>query len=226
MNNENYRPKNPLTRRNLPHWQATDGVYAIVFRLDGSLPKKVIIRLQEERTEAKKALLEKGLPEDVTKIELNKMRRLYFGKFDALLNENHSGPHFLKEPTIAQIVADAIMFFDENRYKVINYCIMSNHVHLTFYKLTQELGHILGSIKKYTARQINLHRQSVGRKVWISESYDHLVRDRGDLAFYHTYTLENPVTAGLVTHWQDYPFTYARPGFEAFYQLELLRPLE
>jgi len=222
MNNENYRPKNPITRRNLPHWQATDGVYAIVFRLDGSLPKAVITRLQEERAEAKKILLEKGLPEDVIKIELNKMRRFYFGKFDALLNENHSGPDFLKEPAIAKIVADAIMFFNEKRYKVINYCIMSNHVHLTFYKLTQELGDILGSIKKYTARQINLFRQCVGRRVWLSESYDHLVRDRADLVFYHTYTLENPVMANIVACWQDYPFTYARPGFEAFYQPDLL----
>ena len=224
MNNENYQPKNPMARRNLPHWQATDGVYAIVFRLAGSLPKEVIRRLQEERAEAKKALLKKGLPEDAIKIELSKMRRLYFGKFDALLNENHSGPHFLKDPNIAKIVADAIMFFDDKRYKVINYCIMSNHVHLTFYKLTQELGSILGSIKKYTARQINLLHQCVGRRVWLSESYDHLVRDRGDLAFYHTYTLENPVIAGLVTHWQDYPFTYALTGFEAFYQPELLHP--
>lgn len=217
-----YQPKRIRARRNLPHWQTVNGVYSTVFRLDGSLPKEVIIRLQEERKFVQKTLFEKELSENEIKKELSKMRQLYFGKFDSLLDNNKSGPHFLKEPAVAKIVADAIMYFDEKRYTVIDYCIMSNHVHLTFYKLTEEIGELLGSIKKFSSRQINLLHNSVGRRVWLIESYDHQVRDREDLAFYHTYTLENPVTAGIVTRWEEYPFSYARSGFEAFYQPHLL----
>lgn len=220
--NENYHPKNPLSKRNLPHWQATNGVYAIVFRLAGSLPKSVIVQLQKERNAVKQALLQEGLPSDIIKVRLARIQRFYFGKFDTLLEENHKGPHYLKEPAVAKIVADSIMHFNNKRYKVIDYCIMSNHVHLTFYKLTHELGEVLGSIKKYTARQINLLHNCVGRKVWLAESYDHLVRDRGELAFYHTYALENAVMAKIVTRWEDHPYTYAQPDFEAFYQPELL----
>ena len=219
---EIYQPKQLRHHRNLPHWQAPNGVYSNVFRLAGSLPQDVIQQLQEERTFAKKTLLKKGLSEEVTMKELSKMRQFYFGKFDDLLDNNHTGPHFLKEPAAAQIVADAILYFDEKRYTIIDYTIMSNHVHLTFYQLTQELGEVLGSIKKYSARQINLLHNCTGRQVWLHESYDHLVRNQYELAFYHTYTLENPVKAKIVTHWQDYPFTYARPGFEAFYQPHLL----
>lgn len=219
---EIYQPKRLRYYRYLPHWQAPDGTYAIIFRLDGSLPKEVVLRLKEERTLAKKALLKKGFSEEETKIELSKMRQFYFGKFDDLLDNNHTGPNFLKEPAVAQIVADAIMHFDEKRYKVIDYTIMSNHVHLTFCELTQEIGEVLGSIKKYSAKQINLLHNCIGRQVWLYDSYDHLVRDQYELAFYHTYTLENAVKAKIVSRWQDYPFTYARPGFEEFYQPQLL----
>jgi len=222
---ETYQLQRLRARRNLPHWQAPNGVYTTIFRLDGSLPKEVVLRLQEERKFAMKTLLAKGLSEEITKKEVTKTRQFYFGKFDALLDNNHTGPNFLKEPAVAKIVADAILHFDEKRYKVIDYCIMSNHVHLTFYKLTRELGDLLGSIKKFSARQINLLHNCVGRQVWLHESYDHLIRDREDLAFYHTYSLENPVLAGIVAHWEDYPFTYTRTGFESFYQPHLLSPL-
>lgn len=188
-----------------------------MFRLNGSLPKEVVLRLREERDLAKKELLKKGLPNEVIKQELNKMRRLYFGKFDDLLDNVHTGPHFLKQPDVAKIVADAILHFNEERYTVINYCIMSNHVHLTLSKLQGEIGDLLGSIKKFTARKINLLHDCVGRQVWVYESYDHLIRDEEDLIFHHTYTLENPVKAGIVSSWLDFPFTYARPEFDAFY---------
>lgn len=220
--NKIYLPKRLRYSRYLPHWQAPNGVYAIVFRLNGSLPKDVLIRLQQERAIAKKELLEKTLSEEEIKQELKNIHRFYFGKFDDLLDNSHTGPHFLKEPKIAKIVEDAIMFFDGKKYTVIDYCIMSNHVHLTFYNLIKEIGDLLGSIKKYSARQINLLHNCVGRQVWLFDSYDHLVRDREELTFYHTYTLENPVKADIVSKWDDYPFTYARPGFEVFYQPQLL----
>ena len=220
---ETYQPKQLRYYRNLPHWQASNGIYAIVFRLNGSLPKEAIEQLQEERAFAKKELLQKGLSEAATLAELSKMRQFYFGKFDGLLDNIHKGPHFLKESAVASIVADAIMYFDEKRYEVINYTIMSNHVHLTFQKLTKELGEVLGSMKKYSARQINLLHNCEGRQVWQHESYDHLVRNPMELAYYHTYTLENPVKANIVSKWEDYPYTYARSGYEQYYQPHLLK---
>ncbi|MEM6319484.1 MAG: transposase [Bacteroidota bacterium] len=212
-----YQPKRLRTRRNLPHWQAPDGIYTIIFRLKGSLPKAIIERLRDERAFHKKSLLKRGLSKEETAVKLRKMQRLYYGKFDTLLDNTSTGPHFLKVPQIAQIVADAIMHFDGKRYQVIDYCIMSNHVHLTFCQLTKELGDILGSIKKFSSRQINLLQDCVGRQVWMQESYDHLIRDWDDLAFYHTYNINNPVSAGIVMHWTDYPFTYANPDYEEYY---------
>lgn len=217
-----YQPKKRRYRRRLPHWQEENGVYAVVFRLAGSLPKAVVDRLKKERKAAIRQIMNKGLSEEIAKTQLRQTRQFYFGKFDDLLDNNHTGPHFLKEPKVAMIVEDAITHFDGDRYKIIDYTIMSNHVHLTFYKLTREVGDILGSIKKFSARQINILHHQVGRNVWQIESYDHLVRDRADLTFYHTYTLENAVKAKIVSKWEDYPFTYTCEGFEEFYQPQIL----
>ena len=213
---ETFRPLQPHHNRKLPHWQVTDGVYFVTFRLKNSLPLNVINQLRYTRELEENKLLLKDLPKDEIKTELKKLKHLYFGKFDDLLDNNSSGPHFLKEPNVAKIVENSILHFDEQRYKVICYIIMSNHVHLVFYKLQLELEKILGSMKKFSARQINqLHGQE-GRTVWMAESYDHIIWSRKELAHWVTYTLNNSTKARLVAHWQQYPYVYLRNGFEEF----------
>ena len=142
-----YHPQKMRRRRNHPHWQSLDGVYFITFRLSGSLPKEVIEELRLERLITEKNLLEKGLSKEETQLELKELRHLYYGKFDELLDNSTTGPHFLEEPEAAQIVINAIMHFDNERYKIICYTIMSNHVHFVFYKLQMEIQDILGSLK-------------------------------------------------------------------------------
>ena len=211
-----YSPLNEYRSRNLPHWQTPDGVYFITFRLKDSLPKEVINRLRYEKEMTKNELLTKGLSEEELKIELQQLRHLYFGKFDDLLDKTKQGPNFLKEPKVAKIVGDSIMYFDEERYKIICYIIMSNHVHLVFYKLQMEIQDILGSIKKFSARKINELHDKKGRTVWLAESYDHLIWSRKELAHWVTYTLNNSTKIGLVKHWKDFPYCYLREGFEDF----------
>jgi len=63
------------------------------------------------------------------------------------------------------------------------------------------------SLKGFTAREANkaLHRQGA---FWETESYDHWVRDDAELDRIVTYVLNNPVKAGFVRHWQDWPHSY------------------
>jgi len=216
-----YHPKSLKRKRNLPHWQQSDGVYFITFRLKNSLPKSIITQLQDEKMVAELTLKQRGLPNQDLKKDLKKLHHLYFGKFDEQLEQNKEGPHFLSQPNLAKIVADAILYFDNERYKVICFTIMSNHVHLVFYKLQKEIEKILGSIKRYSAREINLVRGTTGESVWTQESYDHIIRSRTELANWVTYTLNNPVKINLVKRWEDYQFNYLRKGFEEFYVTRL-----
>jgi REP element-mobilizing transposase RayT len=68
------------------------------------------------------------------------------------------------------------------------------------------LQDILHSIKLYTARQINKNENRKGQ-LWEHESFDTTIRN--DKHFYRVveYTLNNPVSAGLVKDWNDWPGT-------------------
>ena len=65
------------------------------------------------------------------------------------------------------------------------------------------------SIKGYTARQANLILERQGY-FWQHESYDHIVRDPAELDRIRRYILNNPVKAGLVDEWRDWPWSYCR----------------
>jgi putative transposase len=42
---------------------------------------------------------------------------------------------------------------------------------------------------------------------WQKNFYDHIMREKEDLAAHVKYVLENPVRKGLVSRWEDYPFS-------------------
>jgi REP element-mobilizing transposase RayT len=110
------------------------------------------------------------------------------------------------------------------RYELVAFCIMPNHVHLlirSFVNITAEhqgktakypLADTLRLIKGSTARECNL---TLGRsgKFWHHESYDHYVRDEEEFERIIKYILNNPVKAGLVKEWNQWKFTYINPNF-------------
>ena len=69
------------------------------------------------------------------------------------------------------------------------------------------------NIKGPTAIQAN---KALGRngQFWMTESYDHYIRDDHELDRIHTYILNNPIKADLVKDWKDWPFSYSKSGLE------------
>jgi REP element-mobilizing transposase RayT len=65
------------------------------------------------------------------------------------------------------------------------------------------------SLKRRTATESNRVLQRRGQ-FWHRESYDHIVRDEKELNRIRNYVLNNPVKAGLVERWQDWPWTYCK----------------
>ncbi len=92
---------------------------------------------------------------------------------------------------------------------------MPDHMHLI---LTPCLGprgkpwtlvRIAGSIKSYSAHQINRRAGRLG-PVWQRGFYDRIVRSESDLEEKVRYLWENPVRAGIVEAPEDYPFAWNR----------------
>jgi len=207
--------KKVFYRRNLPHWQPDDAVLFITARLHGSLPKEVVLSLKEERELYQKHLEKEGLSEKELKEALQQSRELYFGKFDDLLDNNKTGPHWLKNERVAQIWVDALKYFDNERYKVICSTTMSNHVHFIFYQLKQPIRSIMHSLKSYTANEVNKILGREGR-FWQEESFDRVVRNQEDLGKKINYVLDNPVKIGVVSHWSKYKYNYIHPDFKKY----------
>ena len=202
-------------RRNLPHIQPLDGIFNICFRLHGSLPIKKIKEIQEERDRQLKEL-EKSFPElppeEIRNIKCRFYDK-YFAKFDQLLDDAYSGPTYLKEPAIAEIVKNGLHYWDGKRLRLICYCIMPNHVHLIIDSCQDQLFILLKSIKTYTARKSNQALNRTGYSFWHKESYDNLIGSPRVLAIKAKYILNNPVKAGLVKSWESWPHTYLNPEF-------------
>jgi putative transposase len=71
---------------------------------------------------------------------------------------------------------------------------------------------IIGSLKKFTGLRAN---RLLGRRgaFWHPESYDHVIRDGGELERTIRYVLMNPVNAGLCKDWRDWKWTYMKEGY-------------
>jgi len=121
---------------------------------------------------------------------------------------------------VAQTVLDALKHFDGQRYDLLAWCIMPNHVHVVVCPLgTHNLPEILHSWKSFTAKRANKLLQRQGQ-FWQEEYYDHLIRDEEDFNRSIQYVLDNPSKAGLAdwrwcgakTNGQDGHLTHGQDG--------------
>ncbi len=201
-------------RRHLPHLQLAGATLFITFRLAGSIPTTV---LQQLLTEAKRvdAILGKTLDLKERARRAYLEQRILFAKWDRALDTARNGPVWLHHPQIAELVTASLHYRDGRVYDLDAFCIMPNHVHMVYTPLPKAdggyhaLSAIMHSLKRYTARQAN---QLLGREgdFWQHESYDHVVRDRAEWRRIVLYVLNNPVKAGLVEHWDNWPWTYCK----------------
>jgi putative transposase len=119
------------SRGYLPHLDAPDLVQHVVFRLADSLPAHIREEVAEipptDRVRAVDASLDRG-----------------YGRRDLAI------------PEIARLVQSALLRFDGERYSVIAWCVMPNHVHtLIETRDGHRLDRIVHAWKSFTAKQAN-----------------------------------------------------------------------
>jgi REP element-mobilizing transposase RayT len=86
----------------------------------------------------------------------------------------------------------ALRHFDGDRYQLLGFVVMNDHVHVLVQPLRgAALERILHSWKSFTARQF---QRAGGRKgaVWQKESFDRIVRNEAELWEKAAYILGNP----------------------------------
>ncbi len=107
------------------------------------------------------------------------------------------------------MVQNALLYFDKERYKLIAWVIMPNHIHILLKpKADNSLSDIVHSIKSFTAQKANemLNRRG---KFWQEDYFDRYIRDSKHFVSVLNYIENNPVKAGLCKTKSDWEFSSA-----------------
>jgi REP element-mobilizing transposase RayT len=176
-------------RRRLPHLDVPDRPVFLTWRLYGSLP-------------ANRAFPETGVTSGKA-----------FAIMDRLLDEVRTGPFYLRQEAMAEMVLSAIRYNGAalGQYELHAWVIMPNHVHLLVTP-TVPLAKITKSLKGITARRANALLGLAGQPFWQDESYDHVIRNGQEFERIRNYIEENPVRAGLAASVVDFRWSSACPA--------------
>jgi REP element-mobilizing transposase RayT len=133
-----------------------------------------------------------------------------FAALDRLLEGACSGPFYLRQASVADMVAEAIHYNANalGHYLLHAFAVMPNHVHVLLTPAVP-LPKMMKSLKGITAKRGNLILGLTGKPFWQQESYDHQVRSDREFAQIRRYIENNPVRAGLVQQASDYRWSSA-----------------
>lgn len=181
-------------RGRLPHWETEGGTYFITFRLADSLPKSVLEQIEPER----RAIITTAnqLQRELSADERKKIQQLSTTVIEQFL-DNGAGACHLRNPLIAEGVANTIGHFEEKRYRLFAWCVMPNHVHVVVRLFpVANLASVIHSWKSFSSKRAN---RILGKRgaFWQREYYDHLIRNEQEFERAIRYVAENPAKANL-----------------------------
>jgi REP element-mobilizing transposase RayT len=121
-----------------------------------------------------------------------------------------TGPLWLKNTRVAEAVSQVLLsgMSEWRLYELFAWVVMANHVHFLMRPLVP-LSKALMNIKSASARAANAVLGRRGKHFWQDESYDHWVRSEREWGLIIRYIHHNPVTAGLVTEPEAWPWSSA-----------------
>jgi putative transposase len=200
--------------RNLPHWQPEGAIFFVTTRLANTIPWSVVQKINEEISpepgylfSSEKKEYEPGL--------LTEPKKSSFAFWERELDQAKYGPDWLRQPEVAACITRALEYRDGKVYNLFAYSLMPNHLHLVFQPITEKKGElikIMHSLKRFTAAECNQLLNRSG-SFWQAESYDHVIRNQDELERIIFYVISNPVKAGLVKKWSQWPYAYCRMDY-------------
>ncbi|MEX0792890.1 MAG: transposase, partial [Pirellulaceae bacterium] len=190
-------PRGWYSRGYLPHFDQPELIQSITFRLADSLPQKILARIRAELRE---------IPAVRRKQEQRK-------KMEYWLDQG-LGCCALGHPEVAEKVQESLLHFDGQRYRLLAWCVMPNHVHVLVECLAK-LPIIIQGWKSFTAHRVLPKNGELQlgipdpNQFWMREYWDRYTRDENHLAAVINYIHENPVKAGLCEKASDWPWSSA-----------------
>ena len=177
--------KEPLwhSRGYLPHVE-NKALQFITYRLFDSVPNEVV---EQWRTEL-------GISEnvDANAPECQELRR----RIERYADAGH-GSCLLADARVAAMIQENLLHFNGERYRLIDWCIMPNHVHVLIEVAEGwTVSKIVQGWRSYTAHEANRILGRTGR-FWQPEYFDRHIRNERHLADTIAYIDTNPDKVGL-----------------------------
>ena len=181
----------------LPHWEVEEGRYFVTIHLDGAIPvaghNRILLlsRQQAKLPGGEEAWLQ--------------LQRRIFREMESWLDRAERVSH-LSRREIAEMVADSVQH-RENRgdWHVFEFVIMASHIHLFFELVQGRLKETLNDFKRWTGHQAGKMLDLDGDRFWQREWFDHWSRSDDEDDKIVSYIRDNPVKAGLVAQYHDWP---------------------
>jgi len=116
--------------RNLPHFHPKNTPLFITCCLTDSIPINKLALLRKNYEFELENIVRSHPNSFDIKSKIYNLQKKYFGKYDHLLDSMASGPVWLKNDNVAEIVWNKIHSFNKLKYELISLSILYNHFHL------------------------------------------------------------------------------------------------
>jgi len=210
-------PSDQRYQRHLPHRIPAGVPIFLTWNLKGAFPRDADALLQAEEKRLEISPKRKGETDRERQVRLAK---ILFAMRDGILGDDCAAylqecrdggdgvcvrlesltygerPMWLADRAAACEVAKSFLWGVGERYQLLAFVVMGNHVH-GLLKPQVDLEIITQGIKGFTAHQINQLQNARGRVFWQDESYDRWPRDETEFFRIIHYIEQNPVVARL-----------------------------
>ena len=182
----------------LPHWEVENGRYFVTIHLAGAIPAAGQNRLRRASAQLQQ------LRED-QQDERVRLQRHIFAEIEHWLDRSECNS-LLRRTDLARMVADAI---DHRQicghWRVFEYVVMPTHVHLFLEAGSRSLKGLLTDFKRWTGHQSAKLLGTDSSRFWQREWFDHWSRSDQEDNRIIAYIRNNPVKAGLVASYMQWP---------------------
>jgi len=114
-------------------------------------------------------------------------------------------PLFVTQPVVDLVLEQFLRSAGEERFALIAYCFMPDHVHLLVGGTceTSDGKRFISRAKQYSGFYFKQRHQ---QRLWQRYPFERVLRSNEATLIVARYILENPVRAGLVSDPREYPF--------------------
>jgi len=113
-----------------------------------------------------------------------------------------------RNDSVASMVCQNVQFYSRKlTYRLYGYTLMPDHLHVLLSPAASErrLAYWLDVFKSHTTNRF--HERGHRGPLWQPSAHDHVCRDGETAEAVLMYIVNNPVRAGLVERWRDWPWT-------------------